>query len=116
MPRPSPFLLHGWLAEWWRHYGDGAELAVARRPARRRGWSARSRSWCGAGPGLRVASFMGGRLSVLPDLLLAPDADAGDRRARCVERLAAGGCDVADFHGLPAGSRIAAALGARLDV
>ena len=28
MPRPSPFLLHGWLAEWWRHYGEGAEFAV----------------------------------------------------------------------------------------
>ncbi|HEV2902316.1 MAG TPA: hypothetical protein VGW30_03555, partial [Gaiellaceae bacterium] len=21
MPRPSPFLLHSWLVEWWRHYG-----------------------------------------------------------------------------------------------
>ena len=58
MPRPSPFLLHGWLTEWWRCYGDGAELAVhiARRGGRlgaalpllvrRRG-------------GLRVACFVG---------------------------------------------------------
>src|SRR5438045_9614908 len=22
MPRPSPFLLHCWLVEWWRHYGE----------------------------------------------------------------------------------------------
>ena len=28
MPRPSPFLLHSWLMEWWRHYGQDAELAV----------------------------------------------------------------------------------------
>ena len=62
--------------------------------------------------GLRVASFMGGRLSVLPDVLLAPDAARARRRAD--RRLAAGGCDVADFHGLPADSRIGAALGARL--
>src|SRR5436190_2123276 len=23
MPRPSPFLLHCWVVEWWRHYGEG---------------------------------------------------------------------------------------------
>ncbi len=28
MPRPSPWLLHGWLAEWWKHYGEGADLRV----------------------------------------------------------------------------------------
>ena len=28
MPRPSPFLLHPWLLEWWRHYGRDDELAV----------------------------------------------------------------------------------------
>jgi hypothetical protein len=28
MPRPSPFLLHDWLLEWWRHYGGEAGLAV----------------------------------------------------------------------------------------
>ena len=27
-PRPSPFLLHGWLTAWRRHFGDGARLAV----------------------------------------------------------------------------------------
>ena len=36
MPRPSPFLLHGWLACWWQTYGRGARLAihVARRDGR----------------------------------------------------------------------------------
>src|SRR3954470_22156691 len=28
MPRPSPFLLHGWLKEWLRHYGDECDVAV----------------------------------------------------------------------------------------
>ena len=28
MPRPSPFLLNGWLVEWWRHFGAGGQLAV----------------------------------------------------------------------------------------
>ena len=113
MPRPSPFLLHGWLAEWWRHYGRDAELAVivAREDGR----------MVGALPlvvrrrvGLRVASFMGEGLAVLPDLLVAENADR--TVAAQLSWLAEGVCDVADFHGLPAGSRIAAALGPRLDV
>jgi CelD/BcsL family acetyltransferase involved in cellulose biosynthesis len=114
MARPSPFLLHGWLAEWWRHYGDGAELAtvVAREDGR----------MVGALPlvvrhrvGLRVASFMGERLAVLPDLLLAEDADRAVA-AQLSQWFAGGDCDVADFHGLPADSRIAATLGPRLGV
>src|SRR5436190_21609448 len=28
MPRPSPFMLHCWLVEWWRHYGEGCRLSV----------------------------------------------------------------------------------------
>jgi CelD/BcsL family acetyltransferase involved in cellulose biosynthesis len=114
MPRPSPFLLHGWLAEWWRHYGDGAELAVdvARRDGRLVAalpLVVRRRA------GLRVASFVGDRQAVLGDLLVAPDADddVGEQLAR---RLVDDRCDVVDLHGLPAGSRIAAALGSHLDV
>jgi CelD/BcsL family acetyltransferase involved in cellulose biosynthesis len=114
MPRPSPFMLHGWLAEWWRHYGQGAELAVvvARDDGRLVGalpLVVRRRA------GLRVASFMGDRLAVLPDLLLSEDADESVS-GRLTEWLAGGGCHVADFHGLPAESRIAAALGPRLGV
>src|SRR5437868_3559372 len=26
--RPSPFMLHAWLEEWWRHYGGTGELRV----------------------------------------------------------------------------------------
>jgi CelD/BcsL family acetyltransferase involved in cellulose biosynthesis len=111
MPRPSPFLLHGWLAEWWRHYGDTAELTVSevRRDGRLVGalpLAVRRRA------GLRVAGFPGGGCAVLSDLMLAPDADASVA-ARLVESLA-GRCDVVDLHGIPAGSRIADALGDRL--
>jgi CelD/BcsL family acetyltransferase involved in cellulose biosynthesis len=114
MPRPSPFLLHGWLAEWWRHYGGGSELALTLVRADGR--------MAGALPlilrkraGLRVASFMGDRMAVLPDLLLSDDADASIA-GLLVGALAAGDFDVADFHGLPGESRIAAALGPRLAV
>ena len=113
MPRPSPFLLHGWLAEWWRHYGDGAELAihVARRDGRLVGalpLVVRRRA------GVRVASFMGGRTSVLPDLLLAPDADPGSPRA-----ARAAGLRRLRRRRLPrasGGSRLAAALGPGLEL
>jgi len=112
MPRPSPFMLHAWLAEWWTHYGQGAELAVhvARRDGR----------LVGALPlvirrkaGVRVATFMGGRLSVLPDVLLATGEDTSTAE-QLLGRLSSSGCDVADLHGLPGGSLAEVALGDRL--
>jgi CelD/BcsL family acetyltransferase involved in cellulose biosynthesis len=113
MPRPSPFLLHCWLAEWHRHYGAGADLRVhvARRDGRLVGalpLVVRRRA------GLRVATFMGGPESVLADVLL----EAGDESGVCeaLARHGESGCDVVDFHGLPAESRIATALGHRLEV
>jgi hypothetical protein len=27
-PRPSPFLLHAWLLEWIRHYGETGAVSV----------------------------------------------------------------------------------------
>jgi CelD/BcsL family acetyltransferase involved in cellulose biosynthesis len=114
MPRPSPFLLHGWLTEWWRCYGDDAELAVhvARRDGR---LVAAMPLLVRRHAGLRVASFVGDRHGVLGDLLVAPDAGSGvgEQLAR---RVVEDGCDVVDLHGLPANSRIAAALGSHLDV
>ncbi len=114
MPRPSPFLLHGWLAEWWRCYGEGAELLV--HVAHRNGrLSAALPLVVRRRAGLRVASLMGDRQAVLGDLLVAPSA--GDELGRSLaRRLADGGCDVVDLHGLPADSRIATTLGTRFDV
>lgn len=108
MRRPSPFLLHGWLSELWRHYGDGAglEVHVARRDGR----------LVGAVPlcrrhrfGLEVTEFVGGTRAPLSDLLLAPgetDATAA-RLAGCAREA---GADFADLFGLPGSSRLAAEL------
>jgi len=115
MARPSPYLLHGWLAAWWRHFGRGADLQVhvARRDGRLVGalpLVARRRR------GVRVARFVGAADSALADLLLA---DASDREsaAALAERAAAEDNDLAELFGLPAASRLAAALGpGRLEV
>src|SRR5579885_2736259 len=72
MPRPSPFMLHGWLAAWWRHYGTGVEVAVhtVRRAGRLAGalplYTERRR-------GVRTIRLLGGRGSALGDLLVPLD-------------------------------------------
>jgi CelD/BcsL family acetyltransferase involved in cellulose biosynthesis len=109
MPRPSPFLLHSWLSEWWRHYGDSGRLAVyvVRQDGRLLGALP---LMVVAKSGVRVVRFMGGRQSALADLLLASDADnrvAGSLAAQ----LAASDHHLVDLYGIPAGSRIVAALG-----
>jgi CelD/BcsL family acetyltransferase involved in cellulose biosynthesis len=107
-PRPSPFLLHAWLVEKWRHYGDGGELAVhvAYRDGRLVGaipLCLRSRY------GLRVLSFLGGD-TALADLLVA-DGEQAEVATALAERAATAGQDFAEFSGLPAGSRLVGALG-----
>jgi CelD/BcsL family acetyltransferase involved in cellulose biosynthesis len=110
-PRPSPFLVHRWLHEWWRHYGDGGELAVHA--------AFRDGKLVGALPlcvrpkrGLRLTSFVGGDPG-LADVLLAKGED-GATAAALAGRAAAASQDLAEFSGLPADSRLAAALGPAL--
>ena len=107
-PRPSPFLLHAWLGEWWRHYGEGGELAVY--------VAVREGRLVGALPlyvrerhRLRVTSFVGGEPG-LADLLLAEGEDAATAAA-LAGRAVAARQDLAEFSGLPADSRLVAALG-----
>jgi len=109
MPRPSPFLLHGWLREWWRHYGEGSTLAVQA--------AFRDGTVVGALPllihsrrGLRIATFLGGRQSALADLLLAEGEDPAVA-AELVARAASAGQDYADLFGLSGDCRLAAVLG-----
>ena len=111
MPRPSPFLLHAWLSEWWRHYGDDEALAVhvVRRDGRLLGALPLV---VGVKSGARVVRFMGGRQSVLADLLLATDAD-DSVPGLLAERLAESDHHLVDLYGIPAGSRIVAALAPR---
>jgi CelD/BcsL family acetyltransferase involved in cellulose biosynthesis len=108
MPRPSPFLLHAWLLEWWRHYGGGAELAVH--------VVFRGDRLVGALPlcisrraGLRVCEFLGGTGAILADLLVAPGEEEAAADA-LVERLASSRHDFASLYGLPGSSRLVAAL------
>jgi CelD/BcsL family acetyltransferase involved in cellulose biosynthesis len=108
MPRPSPFLLHGWLLEWWRHYGGGAELAVhlAYRGDRLVGalpLCIRRRS------GLRICEFLGGSWALLSDVLVAP-GEEGSVAGALVEHAASSAYDFANLFGLPASSRLVAAL------
>ena len=108
MPRPSPFLLHAWLLEWWRHYGGEAELAVhvAYRGDRLVGalpLCARRRF------GLRVSEFVGGTWALLADLLVAP-GEGESTTDSLVEQAASSGHDFADLFGLPGSSRLVAAL------
>jgi CelD/BcsL family acetyltransferase involved in cellulose biosynthesis len=107
MPRPSPFLLHGWVTEWLRHYGDGCKLSVQ---AAFRGdrlvavlplITFRRRE-------LEVATFLGGRHSALADLLVADD-ESPTVGERLVERAVSSGQDYLDVFGLPRDSRLAEA-------
>ena len=109
MPRPSPFMVHGWLSTWWRYYGAGAELTVHVARSGERLVAAvplfvRPRG------GLRVARFLGGDQSALADMLVAPGAPA-DTPHRLADHVAAGEQDFADLFGMPRDSRLAAALG-----
>jgi CelD/BcsL family acetyltransferase involved in cellulose biosynthesis len=109
MPRPSPFLLHGWQLEWWRHHGAGRRLCVhvAHEGGR----------LTGALPlfverrlGVRVARMLGEDTAALADVLVAERADPVT--ASCLaDRAQASGADFADLFGLPADSRLAAAAG-----
>jgi CelD/BcsL family acetyltransferase involved in cellulose biosynthesis len=102
-------LLHGWLREWWRHYGDEGALRV--HVAHRDGRLVGALPLCvRARPGFRVLTFVGGAHSALADLLLAPGesistADALARRVDDSEH------DFADLFGLPGASLLARALG-----
>jgi CelD/BcsL family acetyltransferase involved in cellulose biosynthesis len=108
MPRPSPFLLHGWLLEWWRHFGNDGRLAVH--------VAHRGDRLVGALPlylrrryGVRVSEFLGGSWAALADLLVAPGEDEG-AVAGLADQAASSGHDFANLFGLPGYSRLVAAL------
>lgn len=109
MPRPSPMLLHGWLGEWWRHYGENGDLAV--HVAYRDGRLVGALPLCVQSRfGLRVLTFLGGSQSALADVLVAPGESYATGTA-LAGRIASSGHDFADLFGLPGGSRLTTALG-----
>jgi CelD/BcsL family acetyltransferase involved in cellulose biosynthesis len=108
MTRPSPMLLHGWLWEWWGHYGDedGLKIHVAYRDGRLVGalpLCVRKQS------GLRVLTFLGGAHSALADVLVAPGEDLATAEA-LARRITGSEQDFADLFGLPGDSLLARAL------
>jgi CelD/BcsL family acetyltransferase involved in cellulose biosynthesis len=110
MRRPTPFLLHTWLTEWWRHYGEGGELAVL--AARRDGRLVGALPLCLLRRrGLRILTFLGDRDSVLADLLIAPDEGREVEEALANEALELDH-DFVDLYGLPSENRLTPSLGA----
>ena len=108
MARPSPFMLHAWLLEWWRHYGGGADLAVH--------VAYRGDRLVGALPlytrrrlGLRVTELVGRTWALLGDVLVAPEEDAATAAA-LIQQAESSGDDFANLFGLTESSRLVAAL------
>jgi CelD/BcsL family acetyltransferase involved in cellulose biosynthesis len=111
MRRPSPFLLHCWLLEWWRHYGEGCRLSVE--------VAFRGEDLVGALPlityphrGLRVATFIGARQAALADALIA-EGEGQELVEALADRVTASEHDYADLFGLPESARLAALDGPR---
>jgi CelD/BcsL family acetyltransferase involved in cellulose biosynthesis len=110
MPRPSPFLLHGWISAWWSEAAQRdwrLGIHVARRDGRLIGALPLAQRRTG---GLRVTHFVGGHLSSLCDLMLAPGV-GDDVATALATQAAAGRHDFMDVFGLPADSRLARAVG-----
>jgi CelD/BcsL family acetyltransferase involved in cellulose biosynthesis len=109
MRRPSPFLLHGWLVEWWRHHSERGRLTVhVTREGDR---------LTGALPlyvehrlMLRVARFLGNDAAALADVLVAEGAEPSTPDL-LLDQAAGSGADFADLFGLPRPNRLGTAAG-----
>ncbi len=114
LPRPTPFMLHAWLEEWWRHLAGDARLAVivARRGGR---LVAALPLMITQRRGVRTAAFIGGDDSALADLLLA-EGEPDETAQALIEELRRQPFDLLDVFGLPADSRLARAAGSDLAV
>ena len=109
MPRPSPFLLHGWLLEWWRYYGTDAELTVhvayrGGQPVGALPLAVRRRH------GLRVSEFVGGTWALLADVLVVPGEEEASLARALAGRAASSRHDFVSLFGLTESSRLVAAL------
>src|SRR5437764_10160468 len=108
MPRPSPYMLHAWLAEWWRHFGAGRRLCVHTGSVGGRLVGALPLCVDERGV-IRTLRFMGAGRSVLADVLVADGAPASIPGA-LLDHAAESGQHVADLFGLPGESRLSAAV------
>ncbi len=104
MPRPSPFLLNGWLVEWWRHFGADERLAV-RTAFRGDRLVAGLPLFVRRHAGLRTLEFVGGTKAALADVMVRPEES--DSTAAMVAEAGDGlDHDFANVFGLSAGSRL----------
>ena len=110
MPKPTPFLLHGWVRAWLEHYAQDAAPAIH--------IARRDRQLVAALPlvvrrrfGLRIASFVGDDRPFV-DVLLAPGEELETARALC--DFAAQSHDCASLGMISAESTIVRACGKRL--
>ncbi|HXY17366.1 MAG TPA: GNAT family N-acetyltransferase [Gaiellaceae bacterium] len=102
MGRPSPFMLHAWLTEWWRHHGPYRQMLVEAAFA--------GDALVGAIPievehrrlGTRVAHFMGRHHAALADVLVGAAFEESLPSA-LLERIRQR-VDYVDLFGLPATS------------
>lgn len=109
MRRPTPFLLHGWLSEWWRHHGERGQLAVE--VARRDGRLVAALPLCLLRRGgLTTLTFIGEQESVLADILVAPGEER-ESVAALAARVADSRHDLVDLYGLPRTNELLQALG-----
>jgi CelD/BcsL family acetyltransferase involved in cellulose biosynthesis len=110
LDRPTPFLLHGWCAEWLSRNPGSARLAVEIAVSDGRLLAALpfvSERW---GAAFTVGRFIGGAGSVFGDALVAPDAPSWIVAA-LVDRASAGAIDFASLRNLPEGSNLATVAG-----
>ena len=103
MPRPSPFMLQGWVLPWWRHYGSEHELEV--HVGRRNGRLVGVLPLCiGRRLGVRRLRLLGGPQAVLGDILLAPGESPSTACALVEQLERRGRHDLLDVYGIPASS------------
>ncbi|HET7380307.1 MAG TPA: hypothetical protein VFJ24_09725, partial [Gaiellales bacterium] len=90
LERPTPFLLHGWCAEWLRRNSDAFRLAVEVAVADGRLVAALplvTQRW----RGFTMGRFIGGAGTVFADALVAPDVEAPEALISLLLDRAAGG-------------------------
>lgn len=111
LDRPTPFLLHGWCAEWIRRNVGSAPLAIEIAVSDDRLLAALpfvSERWMT----FTVGRFIGGAGTVFADALVAPDAPSSTLAA-LVDRASAGAVDFASLRNLPEGSNLATVAGSK---
>jgi CelD/BcsL family acetyltransferase involved in cellulose biosynthesis len=111
MPRPSPFLLQGWILSWWRHYGDESDLEI--HVALRDGRLVAALPLCIERDrfGVRRLRFPGGPQAVLGDALLARGESSETARLLVDQVRRRDRHDLLDLYAIPGNSVLERTVG-----